>query len=464
MDNPGCVSWDHAIRHEDYKNALSGATNLEDLFRKTFNANMFEQHGYEKFEHEMGTIYIKPVFGENMGKIYKLCKIAIVSLFLILSSGFAHGGCLQDAGLLRSSLNCVGMPTIPKFFDPGTFAWGAKQILAINDGNELQYWDISNPLNPIVRGTSNFNVANQGDSDYDLMTYSICDNCRYGVAVFKLGIVIWDQGTGVNPTFGQRYFYPIGKDPRGSFSFKRGDDQFIVAKYLPGDKYGTTGTIYKVTGVNNLLNVGNIYTPGTKIVGGVRVGNTVYLGMMDNWLYTFCVTSSESPLSYVGRSPIRAFLGRGKGFSVSGNIGVSAFLDGAKVWDLNIPESPFLVTTIPGSYQYAAMGGLYIWITGGNNIPGTFRFFGVDPAVQIEPLDQEFWNPDNPWNDYGTTCEFPTGAVFSPDGRMLYMSRYAVVQKVNFSACMGAPPTPTPTPPPWPTPRPTCVPGCVSVN
>jgi hypothetical protein len=197
-----------------------------------------------------------------------------------------------------------------------------------------------------------------------------------------------------------------------------------------------------------------ISTPGTKIVNGVKVGNVVYLGMMDNWLYTFRISGNQ--LTYLGPSPIRAFLGRGKGFGVSGSVGVSAFLNGAKVWNLANPESPSVFSTIAGNYQYAAIGGNYIWIVGQNNIPKTYKI--TNPSAPI-PVDPEFWNPDNPWNDYGTTCEFPTGGAFSVDGSMLYMSRYAVFQKVNFSGCGNQP---TPTPPPWPTPFSTCVPNCTA--
>lgn len=389
--------------------------------------------------------------GCRKGKKRKLLGAVIGSLLLAATS---FGGCLQDAGLLKSSLNCTGLPSIPKYFDPTKLEWFGKQILVVNDGNELIYWNITNPNNPIQIAWSNFNVANQGDSDYDLMTYSICDNCRYGVAVFKLGIVIWDQGVGPNPAFGQRYFYPVGQDPRGAFVYKSGGDQYIVAKYLPGEDPTTpsTATLYKITGTQNLLPLMKITTPGTKIVNGVKVGSVVYLGMMDNWLYTFRISGNQ--LAYLGRSPIRAFLGRGKGFGVNGNVGVSAFIDGAKIWNLANPESPSVFSTIAGNLQYAAIGGNYVWVVGQNNIPKTYRI--SNPSAPV-PLDPDFWNPDNPWNDYGTTCEFPTGGVFSVDGNVLYMSRYAVVQKVNFSGC-GTSPTPTPSP--TPIQIPTCVPGC----
>jgi hypothetical protein len=379
-------------------------------------------------------------------------KKLFVALMLVASS--AIGGCLQDAGVLLSSTNCLGLPSIPKFFDPTVFSWRGKDILAVNDGNEIRYFNITNPNSPQAIAISNFNVANQGDSDYDLMNYSICDDCRWGVAVFKLGIVIWDQGIGPNPSFGARRFYPVGQDPRGAFVYSNAGNEYLVARYLPGGT-GTTGTLYRVSGIDQLAPINPINTPGTKIVNGVKIGDNVYLGMMDNWLYTFRI-SGES-LVYVNRSPIRAFLGRGKGFSVEGNVGVSAFVDGAKIWNLNNPESPSILSSISGNFQYAAIGGNFVWVVGQNNIPKTYRI--TNPSAPV-PLDPGFWDLSNPWNNYGTTCEFPTGGAFSVGGEILFMGRYAVVQKVRFSGCSG--PTPTPTLIPWPTPIPTCVPGCVT--
>lgn len=366
----------------------------------------------------------------------------------------ASSACIQDGGVLRSSFNCTGMPSIPKYFDPAIFTWKGRQILAVSDGNELVYWNITTS-NPIPIAGSVFNVPNQGDSDYDMMGYSICDDCRFGVGVWKLGIVIWDQGTGVNPGFSSKRFYPIGTDPRGAFVYSEGGKQYLVAKFLPGDM-GGTATLYEVVSPTQLVPIKQISTPGTRIVGGKRIGQYVYLGMMDNWLYTFRIEGGS--LTYVNRSPIRASLGRGDGFSVSGNLAVSAFVDGAKLWNVANPASPVLLYSFTGSYQYAAINGNIVWFVGSNNIPK--NYFINNPSNPVQ-FDNEFWYLSNPWNNYGSSCVMPTGAVFSSDGKTLYFGRYAVFQKVNYTACVSAPPTPTPTPPPWPTPIPTCVPGCL---
>lgn len=390
-----------------------------------------------------------------------LKKAALFVISALISASVAVGGCLQDAGLLRSSLNCTGMPTIPKYFDPQTLVWSpgvvqpGKNILAVSDGNEILIWNITNSANPIFLSQSNFNIPNQGDSDYDLLNFSV--GGRYGIAAYKLGIVIWDFGTGLNPVFGARQFYP-STDPRGGFSYTEDGNHFVIAKNLPGGT-GSVGSLYRVLGVNNLVKIRDLNEVPYRVTGGIRVGNYIYLGTIDNWVYIYSI--KPATIEYVKRSPIRASLARGKGLSVWDNtIAVSAFLDGGKVWSVANIENPALLKTIAGNYQYAATANGFMFIVGGNNIPKTYRL--TNPSNPT-PLDWEFWNPDNPWNDYGTTCEFPTGAAFAPDGSRLFLGRYAVLQAVNFSPCFTAP-TPTPTPPPWPTPRPTCVPGCVSTG
>lgn len=372
----------------------------------------------------------------------------------ILFASIAVGGCLQDAGLLRSSTNCTGHPSIPKYFDPQVFAWGERDILAVSDGNEILFWDVTNQERPIFIAQSNFNVANQGDSDYDLMNFSVCEGCRYGTAAFKLGIVIWDLGTGLNPTFGARHFFP-STDPRGGFMYKQDGKEFIIASGLP-EGTGKVGTVYRVIGVDELLKIQDINSSLYRVTNGIRVQNYIYLGTLDNWVYIYAIRPLG--VQYVKRSPIRASLGRGKGLSINGDLLVSAFIDGGKVWGVLNPENPALRSTIPGRYQYSASSGEFMLIVGENNIPKTFRL--DNPSSPI-PVDPGFWDPSNPWNDYGTSCEFPTGAAFTVSGQRLFLSRYAVLQMVNFTACgSGQPPTPTPTPPPWPTPYPTCVPNC----
>lgn len=355
-------------------------------------------------------------------------RSALALLALLALAAPATAGCLEDGGLLRSSLNCWGHPTVPKFFDPTTFRWGDREILAATDGNELLYWDATNPAAPAPIAGSNWNVPNQGDSDYDLLAYSVCDDCRYGVGAWKLGIVIWDHGTGATPRFASRHFYPIGTDPRGALTYRVGSTQYVIAKDLPGDA-GGIATLYRLTGVEGLEPLGRVPVPdGFEPVGGFHVGGYLYLGTLDNWVHILRIEGEG--LAYVGRSPIRAYLGRGKGLGVAGAVAVSAWLDGARLWDISDPAAPVELALIPGDHRYAAIGGDFAWVVGPDNVPATYDIRRPSRPVLMDP---DFWDPDNPWNRFGTTCEFVTGAAFS--GASLYLGRYVVLQRIDFTAC-----------------------------
>jgi len=132
-----------------------------------------------------------------------------VPLLLVLA-GLATGTawaqpqpeCLADRGTLRTSLNCRGEPSIPKYFDASIFRWSGHDELVVSNGNNLILWNVDDPREPVAGPTSIFAVGNMGDSDYDLMNYSLCDDCRWAAADFKSGSFLFDLGTGPAPAFG----------------------------------------------------------------------------------------------------------------------------------------------------------------------------------------------------------------------------------------------------------------------
>jgi hypothetical protein len=90
---------------------------------------------------------------------------------------------------LLSVTRCEVTPDYDKYFIPRTFSRGGEDYLILNQGNELQMWNVSDPANPVGVSESRFRIPNLGDSDYDLLNYSVCDGCRYGIANFKLATV-----------------------------------------------------------------------------------------------------------------------------------------------------------------------------------------------------------------------------------------------------------------------------------
>ena len=352
----------------------------------------------------------------------------IIIVFALLWCFETHASCIQDAGVLIQNTNCVGHPSNPKYFTPTTFHWKGKEILVVNDGNELIYYNITNPASPSYIAKSSFNVPNQGDSDYDLMNYTICDDCAYGVATFKLGIVIWSQGTGTTPRFAARQFYPIGTDPRGAFTYMgKFDTQFLLAKYLPDDA-GVDATLYAIKGINLLEAYDSVDVPGeNKITNGFDLGDYILVGFTDNRVYT--LRKTPTGLSAVGYSGIRASLTRIMSMDVDGSLVAAGFITGAGVWNFSDPEHPVQVRSFSGSYNGAAISGDFLWLNMTNN---TIKTYYGAPSYNQE-LDY-FWDSSNPWNQF-SSCDTNTGGAFSDDASRLFVGRYAAVQKVNMSEC-----------------------------
>lgn len=102
-------------------------------------------------------------------------------------------GCIDWADDLKdTSWNCVTVRSIDRFLGLGSFMWGDHRYPALNTGNDIALFDIStDPVHPIPRVESTFGVPNVGDSDSDLVSFSTCDRCRYGLAqVFDVGACV----------------------------------------------------------------------------------------------------------------------------------------------------------------------------------------------------------------------------------------------------------------------------------
>ncbi|RLE22656.1 MAG: hypothetical protein DRJ65_13455, partial [Acidobacteria bacterium] len=128
-------------------------------------------------------------------------SIALLTL-LVLSAAVPVGAyCMEYVG---SSLfdttadGCDAEPSIDRTFYPGIFHWNGSQYLMHSTGNDLAIWRVDNAANPTPVASSHWgaSVGNEGDSDHDLLDWSACDDCRYGLATFNLAAVSWDFGTG----------------------------------------------------------------------------------------------------------------------------------------------------------------------------------------------------------------------------------------------------------------------------
>jgi len=365
----------------------------------------------------------------------------ILALVLALAIPFtAAAPTLHDLGTLRESLNCTGLPSIPKFFDPTTFSWGGKDYLTVNTGNDLSVWNIENPKVPVVKAQSHFYIPNQGDSNYDLTTYSICDDCRWGIATFKLGNVLFDLGTGTTPQFAAKKWYKSG-NPSGSFTFTFGGKQYLVGHKLPND-CGADATLYRINGINDIQKIGCVDVPTalpTSPRNGIKVegvgGTFLYLSFSNTQTYIFKVRQSGDgvTLDYTGQKLLCGTFPGGTGLSVDrhANIAVTAsFGKGLLVYDISNPAMPVVKSQVQGYVTVAAVKYPFVWAAraGDNN---AIKTVNISNPARPRPLDQGFWDPSHPWNNHSQDCEWPNGAVFSPDASTLYLARHAVIQMVG---------------------------------
>ena len=347
-----------------------------------------------------------------------------------------------------TSEDCIGLPSNSKFFEASTFDWGGSSRLAVNTGNEIKLWTLDDPKEPIFAAASAFNVHNQGDSDYDLLSYSFCDDCRFGVAAFKLGIALFDLGTSASPGFFADTAYMTSAEPMGGFTFMVDGQQYLLASLLPDD-CGGDATLYRMNGIyeGQFEAIGCINIPywDLKIVNGFHIKSgepsVLYLGFSNRRIYTFeVIAGGQDPfLRYVnhGDDVPLANLMRGRGMAVdeAHDLAVAVVKMGEmRIYDIADPANPVLLSSRAGNWGLAAIRYPFVWVADGS-VPDSSVSWDISDPANPRLLDPGFWDPAMPWNIHGEDCEWPGGAVFSDDSSTLYFPRYSVVQLIDFESC-----------------------------
>ena len=221
-----------------------------------------------------------------------------------------------------SPTNCSAQPEIDRVFRLQTITWKGHEYLFVDEGNEIKIHNIDDPLNPGSGGSSFFNIQNVGDSDYDMVSFSVCDECRYGIANYKAATVLFDLGTGATPTFADESKDFSANLIQGGFTFKIGTQQYLVAASLGTNPCANNKSgLYQFNGVEDadipLLECLDVAGSGTEIINGISVEGTspqvFYMSDRFDRFRIFQVhTSPTFGLNYVGNGGIeRANMGRG---------------------------------------------------------------------------------------------------------------------------------------------------------
>lgn len=345
--------------------------------------------------------------------------------------------------LLDTTADCSAMPEIDRALGVDTITWGGHEYLIGNVGNELAIWNIDEEQGPILMTESLFEVGNLGDSDYDLIAFSVCDDCRFGIANYKLGTVLFDLGEGVIPSFSDSELYGDADVVPGGFTFTHEGQQFLVAADLPDECSTTNSSVYAFSGIRtpDLDQVGCIEADVTSklITGGTYLTDQTqayaYLANTSFQLLIFEVIGPPESLILDFKTNPPAFLAFPGGFDVDATAGIAVSASvpsGATLWSLADPAQPTVVSTIDtgaSTVNQAALRYPRLWLARRSST-GSSLTFDIDDPGNPQPLDQGFWDPSHPWNSHPCTREW--AGRFSNSSSVLYVARYSALQAVSF--------------------------------
>ena len=392
----------------------------------------------------------------------RMTFIAITGLALIAglvpATDASAQACFEHIRNLNySPTNCSAQPEIDRVFRLQTITWQGSKYLFVDEGNEIKIMNIDDPLNPGSGSSSYFNIANVGDSDYDLMSFSVCDDCRYGIANYKAATVLFDLGTGATPNFVDETKNFSATLIQGGFTFKEGSQQYLVAASLGTNPCANNKSgLYQFNDIdefnNPLLECLDVSGSGTEIVNGILVEGTsspvFYMSdRFDRFRIFQAHTSPTFGLTYVGNGGIeRANMGRGYGVAIDETAGVMAVANLGELYIYDVghsggtPVSPILrsTTNLSGGLDNANAVALkypVVHVATQFNLAEPQTFDVSNPNNPV-PLDQQFWDPSHAWNSLGD-CIWNNQATFSEDGSALYLSRYSSLQVIDPTACSG---------------------------
>lgn len=328
---------------------------------------------------------------------------------------------------LDSTANGSADPRYDRAFAGIRLTWRGRPWLLVNRGNEIQLWDVTDPARPVLRSTSNFNIPNQGDSDYDLLAFAVCDDCRWGIAWYKLGTVTFDLGTSSQPTWAAKRYYPGATSGLGGATWSHAGTQWLATSSLGGD-CGIGSTLYTVSGLDTRIPYGCIIAgprPVT-VARGIYDRGSVYLIDSSTRLYRYL--AGAAGLTYQAEMGRASYGGNSwTGLDAVPGILVVASTLGTVLWDTADPALPIQTATIPGAAGVATVAPPLL-VTGlATADPHRERVYDIsDPAAPVE-LDANLWPDEHAF-------AWPESATLI--GGVGYFWRYSIAETFDLAGCV----------------------------
>ena len=200
---------------------------------------------------------------QTLTMLFRAAPIVALALIAVVSASpaEAQSHCASWADTLLTVENypvvvqCVSDPAYDRASDVQTFRWNGHHYMVLHTGNEMSIYNIDDPANPSHTSSSSFEFGTRGDSDYDLIDFDFCDDCRFAISSHKVArTVIFDLGSGSTPDFqvgpSSRTLYDAVDRKIGGFVFKKGGQQYVVTASGTADCAGSA--LYTVAGPSSL--------------------------------------------------------------------------------------------------------------------------------------------------------------------------------------------------------------------
>jgi len=329
---------------------------------------------------------------------------------------------------LDTTHNGGAQPLPPRAFGAHRLTWKGTPWLLVNRGNEIMLWDVSNPKQPVLKSSSSFRVGNQGDSDFDLMTFSVCDDCRWGVAWYKLATVVFDLGTGTQPVWADKRVVYGAVNGLGGMTYRHAGAQWLLTNSGVGDSCVATATLYRLAGLSDLTQTQCVTAGARPLTARWGLYDRGVLWVIDSStrLYNFRATSTG--LTYIRQLGYAAADGNsGVGLDVVPGMAAAASSLGAAIWDTADPEMPVQTAVMAGN-AYRATLAPPLLVTA-SFLPGDQHREQVwdisDPALPVE-------RTANIWPDVHPFTMYQSSTLVDD---VLFSWRWSIAESFDLGNC-----------------------------
>lgn len=400
---------------------------------------------------------------------------------LVLVSAFAgrvqaQEDCVEYRGDFWSG-NCDVRPgnSFSKAYSMQRFEFNGSPYLAVDMGDEIQFFSLSDPESPTSLGWTSFRMPLPGDAEHIMAQFSVGDDVRFAFATHGTGVTFVDLGTGAQPSPGAvtRHLASAGgldylDSTPGGLVFDHNDEDFLLTHVFE-DGCGAQAGLFRLDqagGATTHTLVSCVpYPAGTSgrgIMGGRKVGSYLYVALHEGAgsansenVTIYELTGSEPNLVEREVDAMFGYPVRRNGFEVDAVDQLVASTDyfgravrlyatgfgGEGSW-----ASPVLLSTvsIPDDFSYDPPTG------GPRSVALDWPLMFIDDGGLFDITD-----PANPvrlvhTGDYFSASvvgeQNPTGfacldryvnvGVFHPTADELYLPRFPIAQVFDVSACV----------------------------